>query len=170
MKCLSLWQPWASLLVTGRKQVETRGWPIKHRGPLLIHAAKAWNRALADLAAKDPFLSALSGLGYGWRPAGQFIAISAPSCGRKLAAPEIPFGAVIGSVDVVGCFPTSFVEHNQPVVRQLDNVLHITETENEFGDYSHGRYAFLCRNPVVFETPIPVRGLQGLFEVDHDGT
>lgn len=40
MKCISLHQPWASYLINGDKRIETRHWPIRHRGPLLIHAAK----------------------------------------------------------------------------------------------------------------------------------
>ncbi len=42
MKCISLWQPWASAVALGIKKVETRGWQTRHRGPLLIHAAKPW--------------------------------------------------------------------------------------------------------------------------------
>jgi hypothetical protein len=40
MKAISLWQPWASLMAMGLKKIETRSWPTKYRGPLLIHAAK----------------------------------------------------------------------------------------------------------------------------------
>lgn len=40
MKALSLWQPWASLMMTPRKRFETRSWATSYRGPLLIHAAK----------------------------------------------------------------------------------------------------------------------------------
>lgn len=40
MRAISLWQPWASYLVSGEKKIETRGWPTQYRGPLLIHAAK----------------------------------------------------------------------------------------------------------------------------------
>lgn len=40
MRAISLWQPWASLIVDGRKGYETRHWATKHRGPLAIHAAK----------------------------------------------------------------------------------------------------------------------------------
>ena len=43
MKCLSLWQPWASLVVIGAKRFETRSWPTNYRGPLLIHAAQRWS-------------------------------------------------------------------------------------------------------------------------------
>ena len=34
--CLSMHQPWASLLVAGIKRVEGRGWPTRHRGRLWI--------------------------------------------------------------------------------------------------------------------------------------
>ncbi|MES1909220.1 MAG: hypothetical protein MHM6MM_001998 [Cercozoa sp. M6MM] len=37
--CLSMHQPWASLLVRGIKRMEGRQWPCDHRGRLFIHAA-----------------------------------------------------------------------------------------------------------------------------------
>jgi activating signal cointegrator 1 len=40
VKCLSLWQPWASYIADGGKTTEYRGWGTSYRGPLLIHAAK----------------------------------------------------------------------------------------------------------------------------------
>ena len=40
MRAISLWQPWASLIADGYKQVETRSWSTGYRGPLAIHAAK----------------------------------------------------------------------------------------------------------------------------------
>ena len=40
MKALTVWEPWASLMACGRKNIETRSWPTNYRGPLLICAAK----------------------------------------------------------------------------------------------------------------------------------
>lgn len=40
MKCLSVRQPWADLLVRGPKDVENRTWSTTHRGWILIHATK----------------------------------------------------------------------------------------------------------------------------------
>ena len=37
---LSLKQPWAALLVHGRKTIEVRRWATTRRGPILIHAAR----------------------------------------------------------------------------------------------------------------------------------
>jgi hypothetical protein len=36
---LSLKQPWAALLVAGKKTIEVRRWPTTRRGRILIHAA-----------------------------------------------------------------------------------------------------------------------------------
>jgi len=40
MKCLSLKQPYAELLVSGKKTIELRKWNTKFRGRFLIHASK----------------------------------------------------------------------------------------------------------------------------------
>ena len=40
MKALSLKQPWAELVVEGRKKIELRKWNTKFRGKFLIHASK----------------------------------------------------------------------------------------------------------------------------------
>ena len=37
---ITLWQPWATLLIKGVKIHETRSWYTSHRGKILIHAAK----------------------------------------------------------------------------------------------------------------------------------
>lgn len=39
MRCLSIRQPWASLIVAGHKDIENRSWATPYRGPLLIHAS-----------------------------------------------------------------------------------------------------------------------------------
>jgi ASCH domain len=40
MMALTVRQPWAAQLVTGRKIIEWRSWPTRYRGPLLIHAGR----------------------------------------------------------------------------------------------------------------------------------
>jgi hypothetical protein len=49
MKAISIKQPWASLIVEGIKPVENRSRPWKHRGPLAIHAPKAFDHYAFDL-------------------------------------------------------------------------------------------------------------------------
>lgn len=60
MKIISLLQPWASLI--GVKKIETRSWATKYRGPLGIHASKAFPKVNDDLCYDEPFNSALKGL------------------------------------------------------------------------------------------------------------
>jgi hypothetical protein len=48
MKIISIRQPWASLIVTGVKDVENRTWSTRYRGPILIHASQR-----ADSIASD---------------------------------------------------------------------------------------------------------------------
>ena len=43
MKCLSLKQPYAALLVAGKKTIEVRTWNTKFRGQFLVHASKKIN-------------------------------------------------------------------------------------------------------------------------------
>ena len=52
MKALTLTQPWASLVASGRKQVETRSWYSSYRGPLYIHAAKRFPTSAKRFAAE----------------------------------------------------------------------------------------------------------------------
>lgn len=40
MKCLSVSQPFAELIISGVKSIDLRGWSTKHRGDILIHAPK----------------------------------------------------------------------------------------------------------------------------------
>lgn len=40
MKALSIKEPWASLILTGRKTIETRTWCTKYRGQLLLCCSK----------------------------------------------------------------------------------------------------------------------------------
>jgi hypothetical protein len=56
VKCLTVRQPWAYLIVAGLKDVEFRSWATAYRGPLLIHAAARRPTPLecADYPRIDP--------------------------------------------------------------------------------------------------------------------
>lgn len=40
MKVLTIKEPWASLILEGKKTIETRTWKTNHRGTVLLHASK----------------------------------------------------------------------------------------------------------------------------------
>jgi hypothetical protein len=50
VKAISLKQPWANLIAQGKKTIETRTWPTKYRGELLIVSSKSPNIAPAGYA------------------------------------------------------------------------------------------------------------------------
>jgi len=72
MRCISLYQPWASLMALGHKTIETRSWGTSYRGLLAIHASKRL------VMPPDPeFRQAIVELGlmkYEW-PLGQIVGI-----------------------------------------------------------------------------------------------
>jgi hypothetical protein len=89
MKCLSIRQPWAWLIIHGGKDVENRDWPTKVRGRVLVHASQGMTRAEYD----DAFWQA------------HYIEGAAP-----FTMPEpgkIERGGIIGSVEIVDCVDAS---------------------------------------------------------------
>lgn len=62
---------------------------------------------------------------------------------------DLPRGAVVGTVEIVDCVPVEEIMHT------------LTERERLLGDFSPGRFAWVLRNPVMLEKPIPARGQQG---------
>lgn len=139
MKCLSLWQPWASLMVLGAKKIETRDWFTSYRGPLLIHAAKR-DSELYFTEFPD------------------FAAALEPLKGR------MPLGMLLGTVDLVDCRPTeSFTDFELDTVHGSG---HKVWTERSFGNYGNGRFGWVTANPKMFDEPVLYKGQQGLFDVN----
>lgn len=158
MKAISLWQPWASLVVIGSKQIETRGWSTNYRGPLLIHAAKRKHIGeLIYFGSCWAFDAALQPLG----------GTMTPNTSIDLVK-DLPFGAIIGQVELVDCRPTdSFTIGEIETRRYPDEKCSDWKsyTEKVLGDFTPGRFGWVFKNPVRFETPIPYSGKQGFFEV-----
>lgn len=136
MKALSLWQPWASLIVWGAKEYETRSWPTNYRGKLAIHAAKRKPTYNDTLHMKD-----------------EFYAVLRENLGPSYASLEhLPLGAMLCVCEL------------EAVYRTEQCALHLSDKERAFGDYSPGRAAWKLKVIEVFDRPIPTRGMQGLFD------
>ncbi len=136
MKTISLYQPWASLVVLGHKTWETRSWSTSYRGRLAIHASKKFTQTQRELCLKWPF--------------SKYITQNPDT---------MPRGFVLGSVDLMDCIRTEgwMARH------QLFETEHVQE-EFRFGDYSPGRFAWELCNPIVFKEPIPAKGSLGIWE------
>jgi predicted transcriptional regulator len=53
MKCLSLKQPYAELLISGKKTIELRKWNTNFRGQFLVHASKNVNKEKCEFLGID---------------------------------------------------------------------------------------------------------------------
>lgn len=147
MKVLSLLQPWASLVVLGYKKIETRSWNTKYRGELLIHASMGKKKEAIQLFndSKKSFLY--------------------NSEFRGVAFHDLPFGAIIGKVNLVDTCDTETIKAF-PTWGYWPQSAVLTPQELAFGDYSPDRFGWLLSDPIIFDTPIPAKGKLGLWEFD----
>jgi hypothetical protein len=149
MRALSLWQPWATLVVVGAKRFETRGWGTNHIGPLAIHAAKSFQPECRALCDREPFRSALA-TGCYRMPADPlvFAPFNVCPCGHPPAAHR----GVDGDGPCLSC--------RCPAYRPVYN-----PTEHAFGDWRPGRFAHRLVDPVRLPALVPYRGQQCPFDV-----
>ena len=117
LPCLSVRQPWASLIIAAGKDIENRSWPTRLRGRVLIHAAKGMTR---DEHA-DAIAFAVRAINADPRNAGSPRRTTLRDLG--FAFGELPRGAIIGSVEIVDC---------------------VTDSDSP---WFVGRYGFVLRDP-----------------------
>lgn len=164
---LSLWQPWASLLVLGEKEFETRAWPIplKHLPrKTAIHAASRWTREQSEFCERDPFVKAAllkhqQALNFRSLAESKAKGFNHGAC-VELDGISIylPLGCLIGVGGFVSCWPTE----------TLDGSVYLTAKEKAFGNYAPGRFAFRFHDPQrIIHTPMP--GRQRWWRVDDPG-
>jgi activating signal cointegrator 1 len=84
MKCLSLRQPWATLIVGGFTSCDVRSWCTAHRGLLAIHASQKWNDH-ADEICRRPSVRQ-------WLQAAGFPTMF-----------DLPRGQILGVVELIDC-------------------------------------------------------------------
>lgn len=139
MRAITLHQPWASAVVLGLKVFETRSWAPEFRGRLAIHAGKAVRDADGGRAKFEQLSRAFSALG----------------C---TSFEELPFGVVIGAVDVVECYRCA-PGQQQFLAQRVDSL----SLELSLGNFASGRYAWELRNVVRLAQPVPARGYQKIW-------
>lgn len=146
MKIISVKQPWAWLLLNGKK-IENRDWPCSYRGPLGIHASKGMTRMEHEdaVAFVSNFDLALSHKIPPYRTLTKREErqhdVRNALLGIDIPTPEeLVFGAIIGTVNMVGCVSKS------P------------------SPWFQGWYGFVFECAKVLPEPIPAKGSLGLWE------
>jgi hypothetical protein len=134
-KVITLLQPWAQLVVTGKKQFETRGFNTHYRGELYIHSSGRTHPEHFELCLNDPDFKAC---------------IPYPH--------RLKMGYIIGKVVLEDCQPTEVVKE------VLLDGGEVGRRELCFGDYGPRRWAWLLSHAELFENPIFARGSLGIWE------
>lgn len=142
---LTLTQPWATLVATGAKRIETRSWTTPYRGPLAIHAAKG--------------LSSVGGA------TGLHALVSRWPFSEKVYSEELPLGAIVATAVLLDVWATERIAAE--LERRVELGSSDAEFELVFGDYSHGRFGWILGDVVPLAEPLPCKGALGLWNVAH---
>lgn len=138
MKAITLWQPWATLMIMGAKTIETRSWATSHRGPLIIHASKRWTDEEEFYFYRAPFNSVLRSYG-----------ITEPK--------DLPFGAALGTVWVLAMTRTE----------QLRKTIPFEEKAFGNYEPGRWGWVTDVSKLERFDAPVPIKGAQGLWNYDY---
>ncbi|MCB2020362.1 MAG: ASCH domain-containing protein [Burkholderiaceae bacterium] len=95
LPCLSIRQPWASLILKAGKDIENRDWPTKRRGRVLIHASKGMTRDEHE----DAIAFAVDAIRA--RPKADAKTTTLRELG--FAFDDLQRGGIVGSVEIVDC-------------------------------------------------------------------
>ncbi|KAJ1290845.1 hypothetical protein BS78_02G273900 [Paspalum vaginatum] len=136
--CLTMHQPWASLLVHGIKRVEGRSWPSPIIGRLWIHAASKVPDPDTIKAMEDFYreIYAVNGI-------------------TDIKFPEhYPVSRLLGCVEVVGCLRSEELAcwEDVPESVRLEGLTN---------------FCWLCENPQKLVVPFEMRGYQGVYNLER---
>ncbi|KAL9344537.1 hypothetical protein Peur_062212 [Populus x canadensis] len=136
--CLTMHQPWASLLVYGIKRIEGRSWTTPIRGRLWIHAATKVPEEDTIKAMEDFYreIYAVNGI-------------------TDLKFPEhYPVSRLLGCVEVVGCVKCEDLASWEAVPEGVR-----LEGQTDF--------CWLCEQPQKLLVPFEMRGYQGVYNLER---
>ncbi len=143
MEALTIIQPWATLLASGKKRCETRSWKTNYRGEILIHAGK-----------KDPLWGICQMEDETWGR----VLLSFGLYENFNRFEQFPVGVFVGKAKLVNCVQID------SRIAELIRKQH--PDEYAFGDFTPGRYAWVMEDAVLFKKPVPAVGKQGLWNWD----
>jgi hypothetical protein len=142
VKAISVRQPWAWLLIHGGKSIENRDWYTGYRGPLAIHAASAMS--IFELYDAIDFVR-------------RFDPALAEKIPNRLG---LVFGAVIGTVEQVGCFRESF---SMPGGYGFTKIQGLQLTGQDL-HWFQGRFGHVYQNPRELLVPVSSKDHLNIWE------
>ncbi|XP_039132407.1 uncharacterized protein LOC120269152 [Dioscorea cayenensis subsp. rotundata] len=135
--CLTMHQPWASLLVHGIKRIEGRSWPAPINGRIWIHAAAKVPEPDTIKVMEDFYreIYAVNGI----------IDIKFPD--------HYPVSRLLGCVEVVGCVKS-------------EELVCWDEVPESVRFEGLTQFCWLCENPQKLLVPFEMRGYQGVYNLE----
>nr|XP_028561654.1 activating signal cointegrator 1 isoform X1 [Podarcis muralis] len=148
--CLSMHQPWASLLVKGIKRVEGRTWYTSHRGRLWI-AATAKRPSPQEICEQEATYKIL--------------------LGKDLEFPkDYPSGCLLGCVDLIDCLSQEqFKEQADSAHRTVGKA---SCEYPQMSQESASPFVFICSNAQEMILKFPIKGKHKIWKLDskiHQG-
>ncbi|KAH0463541.1 hypothetical protein IEQ34_008123 [Dendrobium chrysotoxum] len=136
--CLTMHQPWASLLIHGIKRIEGRSWPAPLTGRLWIHAA-----------SKVPEPDTIKAMEKFYR---EIYAVDGVT---DIKFPEhYPVSRLLGCVEIVGCLRSEELDGWEEVPQSV-------RLEAFPG------FCWLCEKPQKLIVPFEMRGYQGVYNLEN---
>lgn len=139
MKVISIWNPYATLIVHGHKAVETRSW----QAPKTLIGQRI---AIASTKVLRPEQKAL------WEDT--VFLRHYETCGLPHLT-DLHNGAILGTA----------ILHSCDIMTEED-LEDVTEEEQIFGHWDVGRFAWRLRDRKPLSEPIFTRGYQGIWDYD----
>jgi hypothetical protein len=146
---LTLHQPWASLMAWGVKSVETRPWKVEYRGPMVIHAAKAFQPyaqqvCMMNLDIRRVLLAKMHEAG--------ICRDNRITLGRLHEL--LPLGKIVATTRLVDVVTTNKID--------ADRIF----AEFAYGNFAKNRWMWMCQDTKALARPIVYTGMQGLWYLD----
>eukprot|EP00029_Vermamoeba_vermiformis_P014806 TRINITY_DN9921_c0_g1_i1.p1 TRINITY_DN9921_c0_g1~~TRINITY_DN9921_c0_g1_i1.p1 ORF type:complete len:219 (+),score=45.13 TRINITY_DN9921_c0_g1_i1:24-680(+) len=140
--CLSMWQPWASLVVHGIKKVEGRSWPTDYRGRLWIHSASKQLEPEVLEHVEE-----------------QYKRISRDTA---VFPPHYPTSVLLGCVDLIDCINQAQFH----AIKSTKTAEELLTPENDWlNDENESEWLYVCTNPRVLPMPLAVSGEHKLWKL-----
>lgn len=153
MKALTLWQPWATLIIAKAKPLEFRGWPcpasvVGQRIGIHAGARQVKVSEIVDLLKRLE-----TGNSEGWS-SGLVPELAIPILERALRDPNSLWRAAMLGTAVVG----KPIRDSELAERMGKTLVNDSDREE------HSNWGWPMTDVEGFEPPIPARGMQGLWE------
>ena len=162
INAITLWQPWASLIAQGHKQIETRSWqpPISAiRQPIAIHAAK---RLVKPNDVDEETRRKVTEL------LGSFWYMDVPSYGVVVATATLKAAIKVNPAAYDDYELTVINEVKRTVAERTGTAIDFPPHEYLFGDFTPGRWLWILTDVQPVDPPIECKGQQGLWQFDYD--